>query len=88
MNKELDHDLINADILWVGEVHGIKENYLIYRKLIEDFDFEQVAIEYAEEGGIYQDGRFSKQSDEFLNWLKDKNIKVICFDNRNWSDDQ
>ena len=25
MNKELDHDLINADILWVGEVHGIKE---------------------------------------------------------------
>lgn len=88
MESDLLKEIRKNQILWVGEVHGVKENYLIYKKLINWIRFCQVAIELPNNGEQYDDGRFSVQSNEFINWVNKHGIKLIYFDKREAVDEQ
>lgn len=85
------------DCLWVGETHGIANNYKAYKFLIKKITplgFNTVALEMPEDLEIfstknflkysgYFDGRFSKDTLNFFEWLKSlEKIKVLCFDVR------
>jgi hypothetical protein len=96
---EFEKDFKKNELIWIGEIHGIKENYYIYKYLIERFNFNQVALEYPQELQLfskdkflkyknYKDGRFSQESFEFFNWLYEKHINLICFNNRLPTGDQ
>lgn len=84
--------LLGSDnLLWVGETHGIANNFLAYKQLLQNF--QTVALEYPEEleqfteekfmkYASYQDGRFSHESLDFFKWLQTTNLRVLCFDVR------
>lgn len=89
--SSFDQDITDTNLVWIGEIHGIKENYAVYKHLINLYNFNQIALEYPTDLEFftksrflkyrdYQDGRFSQESLDFFNWLKNK--KIICFDNR------
>lgn len=80
-----------SDIVWLGEIHGIRENYSLYKILITKLinkGFKNLATELPTDNHPeYKDGRFSEQSEEFLEWLgilvKKGNLeKIIRFDER------
>lgn len=66
-------DIDKYDIVWLGENHGIKENYLAYRKIIPlliERGFTNIAWEMPEDENIvYDDGRFNPEQREFRLWL-------------------
>lgn len=83
--------------LWVGETHGIVNNYRAYKLLIKKiipFGFNTIAMEMPEDlakfsrknflkYANYFDGRFSEDSLKFFEWLDGLGgIKILCFDVR------
>lgn len=68
-----DIDFYPYDIVWFGENHGVKENYLAYRAIIPYFienGFTNIAWEMPEDDKIiYNDGRFNFEQREFRQWL-------------------
>jgi hypothetical protein len=90
-----------SDLVWIGETHGIQQNYLLYQLLITLLfknGYKIVALELPIDLEVnskslwnkfidYQDGRISKESYKFINWMIKNNIKYICFDSNN-SDQQ
>lgn len=69
-------DIDKYDIVWLGENHGIKENYLAYRKIIPlliERGFTNIAWEMPEDENIvYDDGRFNSDQKRFRIWLEKK----------------
>jgi len=83
--------------LWVGETHGIAKNYKAYKLLIGKLmplGFNTIALEMPEDlenfsrknflkYAHYFDGRFSKESLNFFEWLENlEGIRILCFDVR------
>jgi glutamyl/glutaminyl-tRNA synthetase len=89
-------NLEGNNLFWVGETHGISNNYLAYKHLIPELlaaGFKYVALEYPEEleqfteekfmkYSPYRDGRFSHESLTFMQWLQTTGLIVLCFDVR------
>jgi hypothetical protein len=83
-------DFENANIVWIGEVHGAIQNYTAHKELIStlyESGFKTIFWEMPADSSIYfPDGRFSSHSRAFLKWLellKDKkHIELFLFDKR------
>ncbi|OGC91638.1 hypothetical protein A3D85_03050 [Candidatus Amesbacteria bacterium RIFCSPHIGHO2_02_FULL_47_9] len=92
-----------SDIVWVSEIHGVSQNYQVYRHLIpilRKIGYTSVALEYPSDlNGEFnenkfskyqniQDGRFSQESLDFFRWLDLQEINRGCFDISSPADQQ
>ena len=86
--------IIDYNLIWFGEIHGIKENYLAYKILLprlENLGFKTILWEmpsdFSSESSYTEDGRINSFSVEFLEWAQSR-IKIggleniILFGNR------
>ncbi len=64
----LKEDFLKTNIIICGEVHGIKENYLVYEYLIDLLNISQVGIEL---------------NKNLFDFIKDKNISENEFELKN-----
>lgn len=86
--EQLGRDFIelsnNFDIVWIGEIHGIQENYSTYKLLITNLSqigfktiIWEMPADFSERSGFLEDGRVNDCSIEFLKWLKNLLAKGI-----------
>jgi len=72
--REFYDSVQKTDVVWIGETHGIKENYLAYAIIIDFLSQNQtwnVAMEYPlKEIMLVDDGRVNHQSKSFLRKFK------------------
>jgi len=73
--------VMKSDLIWIGEIHGIKENYAIYKKIIPDLaknGFKnflwEMESDFSETSIDSEDGRINRFSINFLKWVN-KQIK-------------
>ena len=86
-------NMSKCDLIWLGEVHGIRENYDVYKILIPYFIkngfkniFWEMPDDFSEKSKHTEDGRVNPFSVEFFKWVKDqikkkKIDKLVFFGN-------
>ena len=67
------------DLIWIGEIHGIKENYRAYKEIIGKLSkngFKNIIWEmksdFSEKSNDSEDGRVNPFAISFLKWTKNK----------------
>ncbi len=75
------------DLFWIGEIHGIRENYKAYKTILPYLaknGFRNILWEmpsdFSEKSNYTRDGRINPFSIKFLSWLK-KQIEAGKIDN-------
>lgn len=78
-DKAFKEILRHYDLVWIGEIHGIKENYRAYKTLLPYLiknGFKNVAWEmrsdFSEKSQNSEDGRINPFSIRFYKWLTDQ----------------
>ncbi len=73
---DLHKDVIKYDLVWIGEVHGIRENYDAYKIILPKLarnGFKDILWEmpydFSRESMSTEDGRISSFSIDFLEWI-------------------
>ncbi|GEM_PF-4259924 len=78
----LQEELGKYDLIWIGEIHGVKENYSAYKTILPNLaenGFRNILWEmradFSEKSKYTEDGRINQFSIEFLKWIE-KQIKT------------
>lgn len=68
-----------ANLVWIGEIHGIKENYLAYKVLLPSLfsiGFKDLLWEmptaFSQTSKNSEDGKINPYARDFLHWLDDQ----------------
>lgn len=78
MNQIID-EAQDCDLVWIGEVHGIQENYQVYKTLLPalfDLGFDNLLWEmpsgFNENSKNSEDGKINPYAVDFLRWLEEQ----------------
>lgn len=75
--KEILQQVEVNDLVWIGEIHGVRENYLAYKEILPPLMhvgfknlFWEMPADFSENSQYSEDGKINPHAIDFLRWIK------------------